>query len=81
MREEISKTFDVLNKQNWENNKKAKLALKKQGIKFISPNKKDRAEMQQLADKTTKKLIKQGVFTAKMVNKVDQLLTDYRKKH
>ncbi|MDH5407919.1 MAG: TRAP transporter substrate-binding protein DctP [Gammaproteobacteria bacterium] len=80
MQEEINNTFKKLNKQNWDNNIKAKQALASQGIKFLQPSKQELAAMQELADKTTNKLIKQGVFSAELVNKVDQLLAEFRKK-
>lgn len=79
MREEISKTFEILNKQNWSNNQKAKQALKQLGIKFVHPTEKDMVEMRKLADNVTAKLIKQGVFLGDMVKEVNALLKQYRK--
>lgn len=81
MRKVISKAFDRLNKQNWENNLKAKQALKQQGIKFIKPNAQALQEMRELADNVTHKLTKEGIFIGSMVKDVEQLLTEYRKTH
>lgn len=81
MRSVISKSFDRLNKQNWKNNLKAKQALKQQGIKFLTPNKQELAEMRQLADTVTRKLTKEGIFIGSMVKDVDNILAAYRKTH
>jgi len=80
VREVLEKTFTTLNKQNWENNQKAKTALRQQGIKFITPDKANMAGLMELADEVTKILIKQGVFLDKDVQEIERLIGQYRQK-
>ena len=77
---EITSTFNKLGKINRENNKKAKAALKKQGIEFVKPNKEELAGLNKLARDVVKKLLKQGKLKQAEVTKVNRLLAAYRKK-
>lgn len=77
---EIISTFEELSKSNWENNKKAKVALQKQGIEFIQPNAKELAGLHKLARDVVNKLIKQGKLKQSEVDKVNGMLAKYRKK-
>lgn len=79
LRKEITQVFKVLNKRNWENNLKAREALKSQGIEFIKPSKTELDKIYRLADQVTAKLIKEGVFDAGMVKQVNTMLAAYRK--
>ncbi|MDH5444509.1 MAG: TRAP transporter substrate-binding protein DctP [Gammaproteobacteria bacterium] len=80
VRKEISETFDKLSKINWENNKKAKAALKQQGIEFVKPNTKEMAGLNKLAKDVVAKLIKQGKLKQSEVNQVYKMLNAARKK-
>ena len=80
VRAEISTTFDKLSKSNWENNQKAKAALKSQGIEFVTPNAKELAGLNKLAHDVIKKLIKQGKLRQSEVDQVNKMLKTYRKK-
>lgn len=77
---EIEKTFDKLSKINWENNKKAKAALAKQGIEHVKPNNKELAGLNTLAKDVIKKLVKQGKLKQAEVDKVNRMLANFRKK-
>lgn len=80
VRKVISATFEDLSKINWENNKKAKLALKKQGIEFIEPNAKQLAGLKKLAKDVIQKLVKEGKLKQAEVDKVNNMLKTFRKK-
>lgn len=79
MNEVIGKTFDRLNKSNWENNLKAKKALTSTGIKIIKPDAAEMKKMYKMAEEVTQKLIAEGAFLKGMVKEVDKSLKQYRK--
>ncbi|MDH5178509.1 MAG: TRAP transporter substrate-binding protein DctP [Gammaproteobacteria bacterium] len=79
MQEVLVAVFDRMSKANWENNLKAREALQKQGIIILTPSEQERKKLLQLADKVTRRLIKEGVFKENMVKEVESLLTAYRK--
>ena len=73
-------TFEKLGKINWENNKKAKVALQTQGIELIKPTAKEMAGLNKLAKDVIAKLIKEGTLKQSEVDKVNAMLKAYRKK-
>lgn len=77
---EMVSTFDKLSEINRVNNKKAKAALKKQGIEFVKPNASEMAGLNKLAKDVVKKLIKKGKLKQSEINKVNGMLTAFRKK-
>jgi len=76
---EMVATFDELSKINWENNKKAKAALKSQGIEFVKPKAGELAGLNKLAKDVINKLIKQGKLKQSEVDKVYAMLKKFRK--
>ncbi len=79
VRKEMIATFEKLGKINWENNKKAKAALKQQGLIFVKPNASEMAGLNKLASDVIKKLVKQGKLKQSEVAKVNNILKKYRK--
>lgn len=77
---EMASTFNKLSEINRVNNKKAKAALKQQGIEFVKPNASEMAGLNKLAKDVVKKLIKQGKLKQSEVNKVNNMLKKFRKK-
>ncbi len=77
---ELSETFEKLGKINWENNKKAKLALQSQGIEMVKPDAKEMVGLNKLAKDVVAKLIKEGTLKQSEVDKVYALLKTFRKK-
>ena len=81
VRKHMIKTFEKLSKINWENNKKAKLALAQQGIEIVKPNKKELAGLNKLAKDVIARLVKEGKLKQSEVNEVFGMLKTYRKKN
>ena len=80
VRKEITETFETLTKANWENNKKAKAALKEQGIELVQPNAKEMAGLNKLAKEVIAKLVADGKLKQSEVDQVNAMLKTYRKK-
>ncbi|MCW8930222.1 MAG: TRAP transporter substrate-binding protein DctP [Gammaproteobacteria bacterium] len=79
VREVMSKAFDAIETTNRKNNLEALDVLKNSGIEFVKPSETEYSNWQQFADKANKNLVESGNLDAKLVNKVQHLLNDYRK--
>lgn len=77
---EMKTAFEKLSTINWENNQKAKAALKSQGIEFVTPNDKELAGLNRLAKDVIAKLVKQGKLRQSEVTKVNNMLKKFRNK-
>ncbi len=75
---ELASAFQALNSRNREDEKKALVALKKQGITFIEPTTQGKQEWAQTAAATVKALENDGLFSPELFRKVQGLLDEYR---
>ncbi len=81
VRDVMHKAFLAIDATNKKNNQEALQVLKKSGIEFIKPSASDKEQWQTLADNANKKLVSSGQLDKKLAQKVEQLLSDYRKKN
>lgn len=79
MQDVMSATFKEIDAQNHKDNIAAFAALKKQGITFIAPDKKQREEWLALAKRSHLQLIKNGFNSKEMYDLVNKLISDYHK--
>ncbi len=79
VREVMGDTLKRLNKMNRADNKQAREALKSQGIEFIRPNAKEFGRWEQIADKATKRLGRDGVYSPEMYRIIQNNLSDFRR--
>jgi TRAP-type C4-dicarboxylate transport system substrate-binding protein len=77
----LSATFRNMNAANRKENVEAKAALRNQGIEFLTPSKKDRAEWEQTIERAILELEQDSYFTKGMVQRVRGLVQDYRNHH
>jgi TRAP-type transport system periplasmic protein len=75
----LSETFITLNKQNRADNVAALSALKQQGIKFVTPSKKQQQAWEKHANSTLDNLRKDGIFNAKLLDEMQSLIKQQRK--
>lgn len=78
LHEVLSKTFRHMNAANREENAKAKAALRNQGIEFLTPSDKDRAEWEHTIERAIRELEQDSYFTKGMVQQVRGLVREYR---
>ncbi len=79
VRKVMIRIFKEIGNQNREDDAKAIAALKKRGIIFITPDKAQMAEWQTTAQKASKKMIGSGTLPKAAADRLDGLLTEYRK--
>jgi hypothetical protein len=76
----MGRTFREIDRLNRENNIKALVALRKQGVKFIKPYPQALKIWYYEAEEVPKRLVKAGKLSQKMVNSLESLLKEYRSK-
>ncbi len=81
VQEVMSAVFERLDELNRSDNQKAKEALKAQGIHFVVPTKAEQAQWSGAVTVAIDKLIKQGIFSKKMIDSFNAHLTSYRKEN
>ncbi len=79
VRKELSSVVIKLNKINREDNKKALLALKKYGIKFIIPDAEAEKALNDITATLARKLLAQGAYTPSVLKRLDENLAQFRK--
>lgn len=79
VREEMGKSFVAMDQLNRKDNIKAFEALSKQGITVVKPSAENLKTWYELADKTQKKLVAEGVTSRAIYEQMESLLLDYRK--
>ena len=79
VRKELSSVIKKLNSISREDNKKALQALKKYGIKFITPNAEAEKALKDITATVTRKLLKQGAYEPVILNRLDKNLAQFRK--
>ncbi len=79
-REIMGRVFQELDRLNRADNVKALETLHKQGVEFIKPSAKPLSEWYQNAAKVPKQLVQTGRLSPEMVNKLENLLKEYRQK-
>jgi len=72
----VFKQLDVLNRSD---NEKAREALKNQGIKFVKPSPEELKRWKTLSAQSIVNMTKEGIVSQEAVDRVLQLLSDYRK--
>lgn len=80
VREEMGKSFATMDQLNRKDNIKAFEALTKQGITVVKPSAENLNAWYELADKTQKKLVAEGVTSNAIYEQMEKLLIEYRKK-
>lgn len=81
LHEVLSETFRHMNASNREENAKAKLALRNQDIEFLTPSDNDRAEWEHTIERAISELEQDDYFTKGMVQRVRDLVSEYRRQH
>ena len=76
---EMGKIMDKLGEINRHDNTAARAALEKHGIKFVSLNIQEHKRWQEIATQATEALGKEGAYSIKMYNTLQQHLQDFRK--
>jgi len=79
VREVMTRAFKEIDRRNREDNAKAVSALKKRGIEFITPTGAHMEEWLATAEKASKKLVTSGALPKDATDRLDLLLSDYRK--
>ncbi|MCY4043505.1 MAG: TRAP transporter substrate-binding protein DctP [Cellvibrionales bacterium] len=79
VRKIMEEAFKTIDKQNRKDNEAAFAALKNQGIKVLNPSSKEIADWNRKTAQTTKKLVDQSKVDKVLYDKVEAILTDYRK--
>lgn len=78
VREVMGNALKGIDSQNRSDNKAAFEALKKQGLKFISPNPEELSTWQKMANAAEAELIKNNVISQEIVTQMDRYLNEYR---
>lgn len=81
VRDVMRETMTKLGKINRQNDAQARLALEKQGIKFVSISKQEWQRSQDIAKQSIDKLGKNDFFTQEMYKLLLSNLNDYRQQH
>ena len=76
----MTRVFSDIDTQNRVDDIKAIDALKKRGIKFITPSKRHREEWLRIAAKASDKMVTSDVLPKDAVDKMNQLLADFHAK-
>ncbi len=79
VKQEIDRVFKQLDALNRSDNEKASEALKKQGIKFVKPSPEELERWKALSAQSIVNMTKQVIVSQEAVDRVMQLLSDYRK--
>ncbi|MES9945815.1 MAG: TRAP transporter substrate-binding protein DctP [Candidatus Thiodiazotropha sp.] len=74
----LESTFDKIDQQNRKDNEQALLALKKQGIEFVSPSASQQQAWETHANSTIRKLSDEKVFSKQMLNRMQSLIQQQR---
>lgn len=74
----LETTFDKIDQQNRKDNEQALLALKKQGIEFVSPSASQQQAWETHANTTIRKLSDKKVFSKQMLNRMQSLIQQQR---
>ncbi|RTZ58035.1 MAG: C4-dicarboxylate ABC transporter [Gammaproteobacteria bacterium] len=80
VREVMGKTFRAIDDKNKADNRNALATLKDLGIQFVQPSEEQKKEWLKYAHAAQQRIIKEGVISQKMVDRVDALLKQYRSK-
>ncbi len=78
VKEVLTKILAEINQHSREDNQKASVALKKQGIKFIEPTPEAATELRALMKNTETELINSGELSADLLKELNQHLADFR---
>ncbi|MEW8105115.1 MAG: TRAP transporter substrate-binding protein DctP [Candidatus Thiodiazotropha endolucinida] len=74
----LESAFDRIDRQNRADNEQAMIALKRQGVEFISPSTVQQQAWEAHAGKTLRKLSKESIFSEHMLNRMQSLIQQYR---
>ncbi|MEW8691432.1 MAG: TRAP transporter substrate-binding protein DctP [Candidatus Thiodiazotropha endolucinida] len=74
----LESAFDRIDRQNRADNEQAMIALKRQGVEFISPSTVQQQAWEAHAGKTLRKLSKESLFSEHMLNRMQSLIQQYR---
>ncbi|MBT3040559.1 MAG: TRAP transporter substrate-binding protein DctP [Candidatus Thiodiazotropha endolucinida] len=74
----LESAFDRIDRQNRTDNEQAMIALKRQGVEFISPSTVQQQAWEAHAGKTLRKLSKESIFSEQMLNRMQSLIQQYR---
>ncbi|MBW9267543.1 MAG: TRAP transporter substrate-binding protein DctP [Candidatus Thiodiazotropha sp. (ex. Lucinisca nassula)] len=74
----LESAFDRIDRQNRTDNEQAMIALKRQGVEFISPSTVQQQAWEAHAGKTLRKLSKESIFSENMLNRMQSLIQQYR---
>lgn len=74
----LESAFDRIDRQNRTDNEQAMIALKRQGVEFISPSTVQQQAWEAHAGKTLRKLSKESIFSEHMLNRMQSLIQQYR---
>ena len=75
----MGKIMDKLGEINRQDNTAVRVALKKNGIKFIELNSNERKPWQETAKRAIEELGKEGQYSAEMYSTVQKHLQEFRK--
>lgn len=78
VRDVLGVTFRQLNVQNRQDNAQARQALIAQGLEFVQPPAAEVARWREIAAQTNRQLAAQGLFSAELLQQVQDLLAEYR---
>ena len=79
VQEVMSSVFSRLNKLNRKDNESALKAIQAQGIALVEPKPEEHERWRNSINGAMDKLLKNGLFKAEMLQRVEKLLGDYRK--
>ena len=79
VREIMTTVFSRLNKLNRDDNESALKAIQAQGIEFVEPDPGDQELWRKSVNAAMDKLLQNGLFKAEMMQRVEDLLGNYRK--
>ncbi|MES9969397.1 MAG: TRAP transporter substrate-binding protein DctP [Candidatus Thiodiazotropha sp.] len=74
----LESTFRKIDQQNRKDNEQALLALKKQGIEFVSPSSDQQHAWEAHANATIRQLSEEKIFSKQMLNKMQSLIQQQR---
>ena len=77
--EVMNTVFSRLNKRNREDNESALKAIQEQGIELVQPDPAERERWRKSVEIAMDKLLRNGLFKAEMLQRVEELLGNYRK--
>jgi TRAP-type C4-dicarboxylate transport system substrate-binding protein len=79
VKQEFDRVFKQLDALNRSDNENAREALIKQGIKFVKPSPEELKRWKALSAQSIVNMTKEGIVSQEAVDRVMQLLSDYRK--